>query len=274
MKTSLRILIILPFVCLSVIGFAYFSNDFNIENAEYGDFSFKPGEEILYNVHVAFISAANAKMVVMDDIQDVNGKPCYKMEIYGNSKGMFDLFMHVDDTWGTYFDTSSLVPHKSYRKLTEGNFKKHEIVTYNYLDNKAVVESYSFKRGYWVEQEEFKIPDNVLDLVSGYYYLRLLDFDTLKVDDIITMDTFFEDSTYNFQITYLGNDEINTKLGKKNSFVFSPIMPDNSIFDGKNAIKFWLSDDPFKVPLKIKASLFFFGSLEADIVGFTPGKTE
>lgn len=259
---------ILMIVCL--IGIA----EFNRTAAPNGSVpSFRPGEEINYNVHFSFISAADAKMIIKEDVEVMNGKPCFKMEIYGNSKGMFDYFLHVDDEWGTYLDTSEFIPLKSYRKLQEGNFKKHEIVTFNHEKNKAKVENYSFKRGYWVEPSEFEIPKNVLDMVSGYYYLRLMDFDTLKVEEIITIDAFFEDTTYNFQIRYIGEDVLNTKLGKMNSHVFSPIMPKNSLFDGKNAIRFWLSDDRYKVPLKIKASMFL-GALEADITGFSPGSDD
>ena len=41
-------------------------------------------------------------------------------------------------------------------------------------------------------------------------------------------------------------------------------MPDNEMFDGKNSVLFWLSDDENKIPLKIRAKMFI-GAVEIDI---------
>ena len=49
-----------------------------------------------------------------------------------------------------------------------------------------------------------------------------------------------------------------------------PIMPKNGIFSGKDAIKFWISDDQRKIPLKIRAQLFI-GAVEVDITDYQEG---
>jgi hypothetical protein len=74
----------------------------------------------------------------------------------------------------------------------------------------------------------------------------------------------FENKTYNFKIIYLGKERIKTKFGKADSFVISPIMPDNKLFSGRNPIKMWISDDQNRIPLKIEAELVL-GSLDLDI---------
>ena len=48
-------------------------------------------------------------------------------------------------------------------------------------------------------------------------------------------------------------------------------MPKNSLFDGENSIKFWLSADQYKIPLKIKADMFV-GAVEIDITNYKPAK--
>jgi hypothetical protein len=50
-------------------------------------------------------------------------------------------------------------------------------------------------------------------------------------------------------------------------------MPENSLFDGENSIKVWLSDDINKVPLKVKAAMFV-GAVEIDIESFSKGKVK
>ena len=114
------------------------------------------------------------------------------------------------------------------------------------------------------------MPKNAQDLVSGYYYLRTLNFDKLKEGDILTIDAFFDDEIYDFQIRFLGRESVKTKLGQIKSIVLSPIMPENSLFDGENSVKVWISDDSNKVPLKIKAEMFV-GAVEIDIVKYKKG---
>ncbi len=88
---------------------------------------------------------------------------------------------------------------------------------------------------------------------------------------MIELDAFFEDEVYDFKIRIVGREEVKTKLGKIRSIVISPIMPENSLFDGENSIRVWISDDINKVPLKIKANMFV-GAVEVDIESFVKGK--
>lgn len=67
---------------------------------------------------------------------------------------------------------------------------------------------------------------------------------------------------------YLGKEKIKTIFGKKTkAIVISPILPDNKIFSGKDAIKAYFSDDGLRLPLKVKASLWV-GSAEVDLVEY------
>jgi len=58
--------------------------------------------------------------------------------------------------------------------------------------------------------------------------------------------------------------------GHYDALVMSPVMPDNKMFDGENSIKVWLSDDQYKIPLKIKAKMFV-GAVEVDIIEYQKG---
>lgn len=233
--------------------------------------SFKPGEYIKYKAHYGFINAAEGEMIIDDALYTVNGRPCYKIDVYGKSIGMFDLFLRIRDNWGTYLDTSAIFSHKFYRKIEEGKYRKHEIVDFKQSDRKAFVRNWDKHNDVWKPREEFEVPGNVQDIVSGYYYLRTLNFDTLKAGDIIKINAFFDDEVYNFSVRYIEKEILKTKLGKINALVLSPIMPENSLFDGENSIKVWISDDRNKVPLKIKADMFV-GAVEIEITEYRQGK--
>lgn len=247
------------------------SGDFREADRMVKGANFFPGEVIEYKVHYGFVNAAEAQMMIHDRIETVNGRGCYKIDVFGKSIGMFDLFLRIRDNWGTYMDTAALIPRRSYRKIEEGKYRKHEVVDFDHGNGKAVVRNYNHKKSEWKPSEEFEMPPYAQGMVSGYYYLRTLDFQRMKVGEIIDIKAFFDDETYDFKIRYLGRERVRTKLGKKNALVLSPIMPENGLFDGENSIKVWLSDDAGKVPVKIKAQMFV-GAVEIDIQSYTKGR--
>lgn len=101
-------------------------------------------------------------------------------------------------------------------------------------------------------------------MVSGYYYIRTLDFSKIPEGEVVTIDAFFDEERYDFKIRYVGKETLRTKLGKFNAIVLQPLLPKNGLFTGEDAIKVWISDDANKIPLKVKASMFI-GAIEIDI---------
>lgn len=259
---------------LRFIGFLVLLSSFMAKDTAYRyipNSSFSNGETIEYKVHYGFVNAAEGKMTISDKLYRINDRVCYKVEVLGNSTGMFDFFIKIRDKWVSYIDTSAILTHKFYRIIEEGKYRKHEIVDFDHNKQNATVKTYHYKKKYWREPRTYPTKVNIQDLVSGYYYLRTVAFDKLNKGDIISMPAFFEDSVYNFQIRYQGRDEVKTKLGKMKALVISPVMPKNSLFDGENSIKVWISDDPRKIPLKVRAAMFV-GAVEIEIKSYKRGK--
>ena len=234
---------------------------------------FSAGEQIKYKVHYGFVNAGEAIMKIDEKLSSINGKPCYKVIVEGNSIGMFDFFMRVRDVWGTEIDTSSLIPHKFFMKIEEGKYRKHEVINFEQYDQKARVRKYHTKEKYWKPIVSHEVPENVQDIVSSYYYLRTLDFEKMSFGQVIRVNVFFEDEVFDFKIRYIGIEEVKTKIGVYQALVLSPIMPENSLFDGENSIRVWLSNDKNKIPLKVKANMFV-GAVEVDIQEYIEGKSE
>jgi hypothetical protein len=223
------------------------------------------GEVVRYDVHFGFINAGEAVVTLDEKIHDIRGNKCYKIDVKGTTQGVVRWTFQVDDLWRAYVDTHTLQLHRSYRNIRENKYKKVETVDFDHEKRKAKV--------YWKTGEEpdksqvYDVPQDVKDMISGYYLLRGIDFKNTNIGDTVTIPSFHEDKSYDFQVVYLGKAEVKTKLGKFNSFVLTPIMPENTLFDGKNAIKFWVSDDKYRIPVKIRAAMFV-GAIEVDITNY------
>jgi hypothetical protein len=223
--------------------------------------SFTTGEVLEYRVHYGIINAGEATIDVSPSLYKINNRVCYKVNVFGRTTGVFDWTLRIRDTWRSYIDTAAFVPQRFYINIQEGRYRKEETVYFDHT--KHTVQSVEVNS----DTKEFKIPPNVQDIVSGYYYLRTIDFDQLKEGTVINVDAFFDDEFYDFKIKYLGKEEIKTKFGKINTVVITPIMPTNSLFKGENPIRVWISDDTNKVPLKVEADMVV-GAVAMDLKGY------
>lgn len=248
----------LGFIVLSLSIFSFFAFQPTKPLRHSPNDNFTVGEKLVYRLHYGFITAGEATVAVDPQYYVVNDRVCYKIFVNGSSTGSFDFVMKIRDQFISYVDTGAMLPHKAYRLIREGKYKLDETVYFDQANHTA-----RMKRNNDTETQHV-IANNVQDIVSGYYFLRTVRFDKQKVGDTTSINAFFEGKGYDFRVRYLGKEVVNTKLGKINAIKLSPIMPDNQMFKGGNAISFWVSDDKNRVPLKVEAVLFV-GSVELDL---------
>jgi hypothetical protein len=227
--------------------------------------TFAPGEQLRYRLHYGFITAGEATLYVDPQISYFKSKPVYKVNVEGKSTGTFDVFLRIRNTYLSYIDTSEQVPLYFYRNIEEGNYKRKEYTFFDHATGVATVEIEDPGKDKRVKT--FAVKPNVQDMISGYYHIRNMDFNTLLPGALIRVDAFFEDKQYDFQVKYLGKERIKTEIGKVNAIKLTPVMPDNSLFEGGESIKIWISDDANRIPLKVKAEMFV-GAVEVDILSF------
>jgi hypothetical protein len=226
--------------------------------------AFTFGEELQFEVSYGWLNLADAKMEVGKKAILENSRPHYKIDAYGKTKGAATIFGRVNDNWGTHLDTGSMLPSLSYRHIEEGNYRKHEKVFFDQDKKIAKMELYDRDNKNLQEVKEFKLPGNVQDLISGFYFLRTMDLNNLKKGQQILIVGFFDKEIYNLKLIYEGTEKLKTNLGEKETYIFSPQMPKNKLFRGEFPVKVWVTKDENKIPVKIKANLFI-GSLNFDI---------
>ncbi len=245
----------LGFAIIFALGFKAYDSFRVIENTSFG-----PGEHIEYRVHYGIINAAEAVVHVDNKIQKVNNRPCYSVKVVGKTTGAFDLVSRVRDTWQSYIDTLALVPHQFYTNKREGGYKNEERVIFDHENDLAN----RFDLDNTKEKNTYKVPNNIQDVVSGYYYLRTIDFNNMKVGQAVTVKAFFEGDIFDMRMKYAGKDIIKTKFGTSKVFKINPILPKNTFFEDENSIRIWVSDDANKIPLKIEVDLKI-GAISMDI---------
>jgi hypothetical protein len=218
--------------------------------------SFSRGETLEFRMTYGIFTVGKGMTHVDSRRYAINERDCYKVDVFGETVGFVSWVKDVDDQWGAYIDTAALIPHRFYRKIREGSYKKDEETYFDHERGKIVVKVSDKKTGKFKDEKVYDAPAQVRDMIGGFLYLRAMDLSDIKVNDTISVKGFFEDEFYNLPIVYKGKKSIRTKVGRIRTLVFKPMMPDNKMFDGKNSITAYFSDDKNRIPVKIEANMF------------------
>ena len=216
-----------------------------------GDLPFTKGESLEYKIHYGPIDAGKATLKV----QQEEGNYCFFAE--GKSTGVFNLFFKVRDSYESIIDANSLCPIYFNRNVREGNYKKKENVFFNEVHHRA--ES---------TRDTIPLPDNYQDLISVFYYLRSHNLDKFQPGDTIPIQVYLDDEFMSSNLSYLGRDTLKTKFGRIPSTLWAPQLEFGRVFDEKNGMKIWVSDDANKIPLRVETPVLV-GSIKMDLVKFS-----
>jgi hypothetical protein len=218
--------------------------------------SFGRGEVINFKMTVGIFTVGRGSVTIQPTYYTINDRECFKIDVHGKTSGMVDWFTDVDDQYGAYVDTGAIVPHQFYRFIREGKYKKDEWTNFDHANKKIEVKTLDNETGKLKDPVYFDAPAQVRDMIGGFFFLRSMDLTDIKENDTLSVKSFYEDEFYDFKIVYTGRQTIRVKAGKIRTMAFKPLMPKNKVFDGKNAVTVWLSDDKNRIPVKISTKMF------------------
>ena len=223
--------------------------------------AFKSGEKLEYRLNYGFFNASYASLTLKDEVLD--GKNVLRATSIGRTTGLARLFFKVDDIYETFFPKEIVKPVKSIRDIYEGGYEREAETIYDYKNNKALF--YDKLKNI---NKEFDIHPDIQDIISTFYYLRKhFDIESLKPNDLIYVDIFFDQEIYPFKMMFLGTERIKTKFGIVECMKLRPYMDSGRVFRANEGINIWVTNDDNRVPIKVKADLRV-GSIVANLVSF------
>ena len=219
--------------------------------------NFSKGEFLEYKATYGIFNVGKGSWQIQNNSIEIHDRPNYQVDVIGKTSGFVGFVAPVIDHWKSYVDTATLVTHLALRNLVEGSYKKIDITEFVYKDSLIKVKDMDFETNTFKQEEVYDMGDVTRGMISGFLYLRTMDFSTLNIGDTLSFKAFLDDTFYNFQIICDRREVLKTKAGRFKSVVFRPYMPENSIFkEGENAVMVWISDDANKIPLKVEAEMF------------------
>lgn len=216
--------------------------------------NYAPGEELKYRLHWGPFNAGRATISIANQLEKIGNKLTYNIAVVGQTVGLAEMTIKVRDTWKANLDTATFLPLKATRDITEGKYLLKEEVLFYPTKNTVKVTRKHPDRDY--EFYDFAVPENVQDLIGGFYQLRRVNFNKLKIGDTVIVKAFFDKENFNFKVRYKGKTVVETDAGYFNAIKIVPLMPKNKLFDGEESVVAYISDDKNKIPLKAEVKMF------------------
>lgn len=223
----------------------------------------QPGEKLYYTAQWGFLTIGSASTIVDNKLYKIGSTICYKIDVQGRTNGLAKLF-YVRDKWSAYVDSSNILTHKSTRRIREGRYELDEQVDFDHVNKKATVRVYDKSKKQFQLKKIYDTPENIRDIVGGFMVVRMIELDNIKKGEIFTINGFYEDEGYKIDIVYHGLESIKVNNKMVKCHKMKPVVPKNSVFDGKNSIEVWLSNDEKQNIVRIKAKMFV-GSVVVDL---------
>lgn len=256
MKKAILALFLLPLLGLmSFQGATTDDNNSVLPKRNKG--AFKAGEFLKFRIHYGFIDAGYGTLEVLQDGRKFGGgRSCLRIVGKGNTAGGWDWVFKVRDKYESWVDEEAIVPWFHIRDVREGKFKFFETDNFNHYNGTVTNES-----------GKYKIPEGTQDIVTSLYYTRSVYSREMKEGDIINLKAFFDNSTSQFQVKFLGRETLNTDIGKVRCLKFRPSVLSGRVFKEQESLTIWVSDDANYVPIRMEAKILV-GSVKLDLIEY------
>lgn len=186
------------------------------------------------------ITGGKATLEITDEEKLIENRNTYHVVGIGKTTGIIEMIYKVNDRFESYFDQDALIARQFIRRTRENTYKKDDLVIFRQRDKLAVSLT-----------KIVKVPANVQDVISAFYYARTLDISDLKPGETFEIPFFLDDSVYHSRVIYKGRETVKTKLGKFRCVAFQPMVATGYAFDDPYPITIWITDDANRLPVLI-----------------------
>jgi hypothetical protein len=213
------------------------------------------GENLNYDISFLGINVGEANLLISSN-EKINNTNCFHIIGSGKTSPFFDIFFKVRDTYETFLDTTTILPVRFKRDISEGGFKKQQLYDFNHTD--SVV---------YVKDTLYQILKSSQDMLSALFLARTFEVKDLKINDKFIIPIFMDEENYFLEIIYLDKDTLKTDFGYIECLVFKPLMQEGRVFENGEKMKVWISNDKNHLLVKVE-TLIWAGKIEAKLKSF------
>jgi hypothetical protein len=222
--------------------------------------AFGTGEVLKFDINYGFVTAGEAIMKVADTVY--NGRPCFRIEFLVNSKPFFDWIYKVEDRYLTIVDSAGLFPWRFEQHIREGGYRRDFIAEFDQRQHVATT-----------TEGRYVIPPYVQDMMSAFYFARLIDYSGYRPGQKLHLQNFYKDSTYSLDVKFKGRQTIEVEAGEFRCIILEPLASEGGLFKSSGSVLIWLTDDERKMPVRVNTKIPI-GSIDSELIEYRGLKGE
>ncbi len=254
MKRHFLLLLILP---LSGLLFAQKSEDcIKIRDFKESELAFQSGERltIVANYKWGLINTDVGEATITLSKEKFRDTTYFYARAYAKSYKFYDNFFKVRDVYEGRFLTANLRPLYFHRDINEGGYTMKN--TFHFNNNNHSINVSIQKKANPARDTVLQGKPCTFDFISLFYNSRNLDFKNLKEGQTLPISFVIDKDIYNIYYRYMGKEVKNISgLGKFNCIKLAIKPVAGEVFDGKNEIMVWITDDDNHIPMLIETPI-------------------
>ena len=215
---------------------------------------FKVGERLTYGLSWGIVSAGTATFEIAER-QTLDGRSVIKVVHTAKSNDFISAFYPVNNRVETLLDEEATYPHRLLFKRREGKRKNDIEVIFDQAAHRATVT----KDG---NTETMEVPPEVQDTLSVLYFFRA--FRSVDVGSSTIIHVNHDKKNYRLELRVEGTERLRGPLGEFDTVRILAIMPFKGLFLNEGNIRVWVTNDPARVPVLMKAKVII-GSVSATL---------
>lgn len=212
-------------------------------------------EKIRFDLKFGFIKGGEANLIISDTI--FNNQKALHYYMVGRTTGLANKLYGVNDIYETIVDYETRLPLKSIRNIKEGEYRWYnETMYYHEID------SINSQKSGWRS-----VPDNLVDIISVFFYfIHHYLGDGMQQGLSVTMPTFHADEIKDYSVKYMGDETIDTNMGKIDCYILAPNVDKGKVLKRSDGLKFYVSKKS-KLPVLLEFDMRV-GSLRAEMQSY------
>ncbi|MBU4263444.1 MAG: DUF3108 domain-containing protein [Proteobacteria bacterium] len=213
------------------------------------------GESLLYSVTWFGVKAGELLMQVVRQEGAGDG---FLIEVTVKSAGLLAVLYPVEDHFITTVSGSSRLPLRHEMVQKEGPRKNNKVTIYDqehgritYTKNDDV-------------PKVFTVDGPVHNEFSAFLFMRVMPF---AMGEQTVVPTFADKKRHLVAVSLEAREPLKTILGRRGTLEVKPRLTFKGLYQKAGDPLIWLTDDPARIPVKIKAKIVI-GSLTANLIAY------
>jgi len=214
------------------------------------------GEETLrYSVSWLGIKSGELDMRISPQGDDGNR---FLIEVTVKSVGLLGTLYPVEDYFSTVVSGRSRLPLRQVMIQQEGRRRNNRVTVYDQINRRIIYTKNNDA------PELYEVDGPVHNEFSSFLFLRIMSY-VSEIKNVVP--TFADRKRHRVEVSYDGREELETIFGVKRTLAVSPHLTFKGLYQKVGDPRIWLIDDPFRIPVRIKAKIII-GSLTADLIEY------